>query len=1119
MLKMIFGRSGSGKTEYVFNQISSLVKDGKNNILLITPEQYSLIAERRLLTELGSAGITAVENGSFSRISNEVKRIYGDDTLPLLSKGSKAVLMLQAIEEAKEDLELFNKNLDSLNFVNSMISVYDEMRSCNLSADEIYNLSRPIENITLNKKMSDISLIMRRYEKIINERFLDPSDELTRLYNKIKDLGYFKDKYIFIDGFNGFVAQEYKILELIINEAKETVITLCCDKNKNENDFFSVFGYVNKSAAIIKRIAEKANVEYREEYFETNHRGKTETLKHIEKYIFSSNEKITNISDDSISVYLSSSINDECEEVSRGIRKLLRNGYKASEIAVITRDIEKYKDELGYAFKKYEIPYFFDERQPIKSQPLVVFIEYLLRCVIYSLRSDDILSLAKTGLTPLNDDEINELENYVYLWNINGSKWTKPFENSTKGFVDKIDENDLKKINEIEKSRQTLIDTILKFKNSIKGKKPLDICAQIYYTLINFEVDKRIQDYAVYLNSKGHNTLAQLQGRIWDMVMEVLDSLPAVLPDAPIDIKEFAKIFSIVITNEDLGVLPGGIDNVQFGQADRIRTDNPRAVFIIGANEGEFPQAVSSGGLLSEADRRILLDNDFKLYSYGEILSQQEKYFAYMACSAPGENLFISYLGNVGKDSAPSELITSLEAILPNIKHYSYKDIDYLDLIETRQNAFELMSKNYSVNNKFYSSLKDVFRSDDKFISVYNIAENMPAKINDSELSTKLFGYNMLVSASRIEDYFNCSFRYFCKFGLGVRPPVKTEIDALKKGTLIHYVLEMILSKYGSRALSEMPSEEIIKAVDKFITQYFEIEMGNVSNLSERFYYNFNRISNQIYNVVLHLALEFKYSDFEAKAFELDIDENGSVTPEIISLSDGGSIQIRGSIDRVDTFEKDGRKYVRVVDYKSGSKEFDLSDVMFGLNLQMFVYLFSLTEDKNAKLNGIPAGVLYMHANQKIAPFTSRKNAQNDLESTISKSFKMMGVVISDYSDETIPNAMEHDIKGNFIPVVKDKKGNLIGSLADLEELGRIHRRVNDLIAEMGINLHQGKIERNPVRNKNHKTTCDYCDYADVCANQRIINERVVVDLKPDAVKEMLIKEYGSNAAMDKTTE
>ena len=1114
MLKMVFGRSGCGKTEYVFKQIKKLADEGRRDILLLTPEQYSLVCERRLLTDLGEGGISAVQNCSFSSISNDVKRQYSDgDVIPVLSKGSKAVLMMQAIENAKEKLRLFSRRLDSSAFVNSMIKIYDEMKSCNLNSVQITELAKGIENEILFNKLNDIALIMNSYETIIANRFLDAADDLTKLYEKIRDKNYFKGKLVFIDGFYGFVAQEYKILELVIKEAECVTITLCSDSFES-NDRFNLFTYVNDSAGILKKIAEKAGVGYKSLALNKNFRSQNSDISAIEKGLFSEDNFVSDTYYGNVTIYASKNITDECCEVSRQIRRLLRNGYRASDITVITRNLDKYRAELSSAFKKYEIPFFNDERQPIKCQPLVVFIEYLLRCVNFSFRSDDILSLAKTGLTDISDDEINKLENYIYLWKINGMKWTKPFENSTKGFVSEINESDKKLLDEINHTRERLIAPIVKFKKAVKNTNAKKICEQIYYTLINFKADEKIKEYAVSLSSANCHALAVQQGAVWDMVMDILSCLPETLGDKNITLKDFAKLFTIVISAEDLGTLPGGIDNVQIGQADRIRADNPKAVFVLGANEGEFPQAVTSGGLLSENDRRILLNNNFKLYSFGEILNLQERYFAYMACAAPSEKLFVSYLGNTGRDSSPSEIIVSIRNIFPEIKEYSYSDINDIDLIETEKNAFELMSERYLVNDEFSSSLKKYFKNDERYTSIKALAENDKVQINNSDLATSLFNYNMYISASRLEDFYNCSFRYFCKFGLNARPRAKAEMDPMQRGTLIHYVLEMILSNYGTKALSSMTDNQIKAIVDKYVSDYFENKMGNVLDLTIRFRYNYIRLSKLIYSVVIHLAHEFSQSDFEAKAFELDIDKDGQVKPEILTLDDGGTIQIRGSIDRVDTFIKDNQQYVRVVDYKSGNKSFNLSDIMYGLNLQMFVYLFSLSEDKNSKFSGIPSGVLYMHASRGVLSFDSKGEALDTYASKESTTLKMKGIVISDYDGE-IAMAMEHDLNGNYIPVKVKKNGDLTGNLASLEQLGMIHKKIHSLITQMGMDLHTGRIERNPVKNKSHKNTCDYCDYSDVCANAKNIEKRIVSDLSDSEVKEILDKEYGNNAAVD----
>ncbi len=658
MLKLVTGTSGSGKTEYVFKEIKKLVENGVKDILLITPEQFSFIAERRLLTDLGEQNVRFVDNSSFSRISDTVRREYGCGKLKVLSKGSKAVFMMRAVEASKDRLQLFNKRLDSLNFVNSMLSIYDEMKSCNLSSSEIYERSLSINNESLKKKLADISLIMNTYELMLKDRYSDNASELTVLYNRLTDIEFFKDKYVFLDGFNGFVAQEYKILELIVKESSCVTITLCTDSPES-TDNYNLFGYVNNSAEILTKISKKAGVEVKNEYLSENFRAKNDEILQLEKYVLRENYAPCNTSDN-VEIYCAKDITDECRQLARNVRKLLRNGYKAEEIAVISRDIDIYRDEISVTFKKYGIPFYNDERQPIKNQPLVVFIEYLLRCVNFSLRSDDILSLAKTGLTGVAREDINELENYVYLWNINGKKWTKPFENSTKGFVGKMTESDKKSLDNINGIREKLIEPILSFKNSVKGADCKEICAQIYYALINFGVDESVKQLAVNLSKLNKNALAEEQGRVWDLVMNILGELPESLGDDKVSLKEFAKIFSLVISTEDLGVIPSGIDNVQFGQADRIRTDNPRAVFILGANEGEFPKNITTSGLLSESDRKIMLENDFKLYSYSDILNLQERYFAYMACTCASEKVFVSYSQGSTNQNASSEIVESI---------------------------------------------------------------------------------------------------------------------------------------------------------------------------------------------------------------------------------------------------------------------------------------------------------------------------------------------------------------------------------------------------------------------------------------------------------------------------
>lgn len=1114
MLQLILGRSGSGKTEYVFSQIKKLVENGEQNILLLTPEQYSFISERRLLKDLGESRVNSVENGSFSRLSNEISRRYGSAPLPILTKGAKAVVFKKACENIKDELKLFGKNIDNVAFINSAINIYDEMKSCRVSAEDVMQASVNTEKETLSQKLHDISLIMSAYDSLIADRFLDGASELTRLYTKLVDLDYFVGRTVFIDGFNGFVAQEYKILEVILSQAKAVYVTFCTDSHIN-NDKFNLFSYVNNNINYLREAAENAGTSMLEPvYLKENHRFNNDELILSEKFVFSNVKNTSGDIPQNIELYGAKSVTDECDFVSDRISKLLRSGVKASDIAVICRDLDKYQKELQFSFSKYNIPYFNDERQNISSEPLIMFVNFLMRCSIYSFSSNDIFSMLKTGLTALEDEAVNELENYAFIWNIKGSKWKKEFTNSPKGFSEEMSDNDLKKLESINKSREYVVDRLQKFNSACKKKNSADICRAIYFTLIDFFVDDNLRGLAQSLNDNGKSVLAFEQGRVWDLLMDILDKLATISDDKNITVKEFYKLFNLMIMNEDLGNIPSGLDNVQIGSADRIRCNNPYAVFVVGANEGEFPQSVSSSGLLSESDRNILIENKFKLYSYGETLNAQEKYFAYMALSAPSDRLFVSFR-NGSADGSESIIVSELKNIFPNLELHSAEAEYSVSAAETDANTFEILASNFDDNTEFIATLKEYFADKPEFESrlsaVERLSKNEDIIIKNPDLARKLFKNDMYLSVSKIEDYYKCAFKYYCKFGLNARPRIKAEMNPMETGSVIHYVLECIVRDYGSKGLIELDSRQIPTEVKKYLKQYLESKMGDYSEFTVRFKYRFMYLSKLISCVVLRLREEFENCDFEPKAFELSIGngENGeSVKSQAINLPDGGTIQIRGSIDRVDTYTENGEQYVRVVDYKSGTKKFKLSDILYGLNLQMFVYLFTLCKSDN-ELAGKEAGVLYLHSSRRIYD-VSRNAIDSSVFKNDNDTYKMVGVVLNDEENQ-IAEHMEHDLKGRFIDAKAYAKDGVGGSIVSLEDMGRISRKIDSLIEQMGVELHMGKIMQNPVNSTNHNNTCEFCDYSSVCANRKEIESKELEEYSFSKTLEIL-KEDDTNA-------
>ena len=1108
MLNLIYGRAGSGKTEYVFSSIKALAENKNNDIVLITPEQFSFISERRLLKELGESRINCVSNLSFSRLSNEISRLYGGDNLPVLTKGARAVMMKKAIHTVQDSLVLFNKNINSNSFITSVLKIYDEMKSCRVFVEDILLAADSVEKEMLSRKLKDIALIIDAYDALIDGKYFDSENELTRLYHKLLGLDYFCNKTVFIDGFSGFVAQEYKIIEVILSQASEVYITFCTDADfKNEN---SMFSYVNKNIEILKDVAKKSNCRINEEIFlPDNKRANNDELRAAEKYAFSNIKNEYEKEPENISVYSAKNISDECDNVSSEISKLLRQGAYAKDITVICRDLDKYQNELRFSFEKYNIPYFNDERQRISSQPLIMLVNFLLRSIIYSYQSEDIFSLLKTGLTELSDSEINALENYAFVWNIKGAKWKKPFADSPEGFTDKLSDYDIKALERLNKSREYIIGVITKFKAKCSKASAKDICKALYFALVELSADKRLKSLAIELDKNGKSHLSLQQERVWDLLMEILDKLATVGGDEVISIKEFYKLFSLMISNEDLGALPAGLDNVQIGSADRIRCNNPEYIFIIGANEGEFPKSVSSAGLLSESDRATLINNDFKLYSYGKALNAQEMYFAYMALSSATDKLFISYIAGSDKN-CESIIVRGICDIFKNLKVKSFSDNIGIEELESDENAFEILASHFNDNSEFIASLKEYFSLNEKYSerlkAVERLTENKEITLSDKAVAEKLYKKDMFLSASRIEDYYKCAFRYFCKFGLKAKGLSKAQMDSLQTGTVVHYVLERIIREKGSAGLIGLTKEEITALVNTYLEDFLKNRMGNYSDFTERFKYQFMRLSKMVVFVVERLRDEFEQSDFEAKAFEVKIgstDEGADVDSKSILLDDGGSIKIVGAVDRVDVFEENGKRYIRVVDYKSKNKKFLLSDVINGLNLQMLVYLFTLSSSES-EFNGISSGILYMNSSRKVFS-VDRSKLISDVEKEIKSEFRMSGIVLND-EDNQVARHMERNLEGRFIPVT-EKDGVLLGDIVSAAQLGAISNKVEAVIKQMGSELHQGNISQNPVYSPSHKDTCDYCDFRYVCRNRAEITYKEIEDISNIEAIEIIEKE------------
>lgn len=1085
MLHFILGRANAPKTEYIRNLLTEKILGGQNGFVMLVPEQFSFDTERAMLEKLGAGRMQNIEIVSFSRLADRLLTQNGKIDRPRLNDGTRAVLMSLALEALQDHLDIFKKYVGRPALIEKLLSFTGELKQCAVSPEQLAEAGEAMDSGTLKTKLSELSKVTALYTAMVARSFFDETDALTALAGLLCEVDYFKGKTVAIDAFKGFTKQERDVIEKILRQADDVYITLCTT-DIHAAEGFSVFENITEEAVRLRRIAAQNNVSVATPVcIEKDEKLRPADLNFLEETIFSGDARTYEDAPSSVTVCAAGNTAQACDYIACTAKKLLReNGYRCRDIAVIERSADSFDKELAAAFQKYGVPCYHDDRQPITAQPLMIFVRTLLEIAECGISTDALFRLLKTGLFVLSDHETAELENYAALWQITAAKWKIPFTGNPNGFGCEMTEQSETELSHLNALREKAVSPLLQFRKQFAEGTGNARSEAVYRFLIRNEVPERLKTLALELSETEGEALYAEQNRIWEALMQMLNELALAAENISLTAARYRELFEILLSTKDLGSIPQGLDEVTVGNAERMRADARRAVFIIGANDGVFPLNPSTEGLLNDKERKILKECGIELAATAEYKSVDERFIAYNALSGATEKLFVVYMlaAYTGEAMFKSEIITELTRVFPKLQIENPATADPLQKVESAFSAFELLALKYGEDSELSASLKAYFAASEEYKgraeAVKRAAERGQMQIENPEIAEKLFGKSMYLSASRAELYHKCPFRYFCQFGVKAQPRKTAELDAAQSGTVIHYVLEQLFTNYTPEKLSALQKNEVKAVIESLLQTYMDEKMGGTDDKPERFLFLYNRLCEVLCEVVERICEDFLSGDFRPSAFELSIDRDGAVAPYTLELPDGGTLSLRGSVDRVDIMEKGGKTYLRVVDYKSGGKDFVLSDVFSGLNMQMLIYLFALKEN-GEKLypNIVPSGVLYLPAKQAGGTL-DRHATEGEIKAETIKATRMNGLVLA---EPEVILGMESDGKGIHIPAKIDESGKMTGSLINAGELGRLQARIDKILCEMASALKSGKIPVLPAVGTDYKDVCSYCDYASVC--------------------------------------
>ena len=1055
MINFIVGSACTGKTYTTIKRVA--LESQKGKVFLIVPEQFSFETERAIIKQ-PDANIENIKILSFSRLLDEAYEAMGRGRVNCISDFEKIVLTKRALLAVSDRLSVFTRFINYKDFSQNLYKTIRDLKMSGIPEEELFKTAEIIGG-TCGAKLKEIGLVMSAYNALLDERFIDSADSLTKLADILNDTPLFSGTHVFFDSFTGFTGQQFKVISKIISQADD--VTFSFSSNEPENLELGLFYNINNAIRKIKSIAHSRGINTFNTIKLTKRYYSNDGMRSLEQLMSDdyNGESLSSLGN--VNVIACENKRAEALAAATIIRnEVANNGYRFKDFIVVARNAQDYAAYIDKQCKNNNIACFMDKHVILTDTPLGIYISTLLQTVS-SPSTENILRLLKLKLNNLSEDELSSLEDYVYIWDIKGSGWSNDWDMSVNGLeADFESEQNIKRLSDINRTRQQIYDMLNSFRTKFKGSAKNRATA-LYNHLIECQIDKHLEILYDHFKKNGDSAYSSLLKQSWDYAVAVLDSVVRALPDSEITAEEFADAFEIAAAQAKISNIPQMLDEVTFGSADRIRPSKPKVSIILGANQGVFPQISDDTGILSRSDKE-------KLNAFGILLDDdalkgavEENFLVYSMLCCPVDKVYVLYsrrndnCDELEPSAFVSKILGEFEDV--NLKNFELSSSGEF-VPQTEKAAFSELGaikgrsfyeiKAALSDNKDYKNRLDMLGSD-----TYKASFKI-----DSEISAGLFGDKIHMSATKFDTYHRCSLSYFLKSGLKAKKLERAELNVLQRGTITHFVLENLINKYHEK-LADLSNMQISAETDALISEYFSHIKGSDKLMTPRFLYLLEKISSSVKQIALHIADELRQSDFIPKYCELTIGENSDVPQLVITLDDGAKVVLDGKIDRVDVYNNN----IRVVDYKTGKMTFELSDTLVGLNMQMLLYLYTFVKNGSHLVDSPkPAGILYMPA--KVSADT--------------KSLKMNGLISN---DEDVRFAMEKENKGVYIPKYTEKSNDY----ADEELFELVFSKIDSLMKRMGEEIRKGNFSANPTDSIN-MDACAYCDFASVCRSSDI---------------------------------
>lgn len=1110
-LRFYFGPSGSGKSHRIYEEIMQrAAQEPGRNFLIIVPDQFTMQTQKDLVMRSDRGGILNIDVLSFGRLSHRILEEVGTKEMPVLDDTGKSLVLQKIAADLKEQLPAMGSLLHKQGYIHEVKSAISEFMQYGISTQDMDKLIASAEKRgALAMKLRDLKTLYRGFQDYIRDHFITTEETLDVLRRSLVKSKILPDSVVVFDGFTGFTPIQNRLIQELMRVCEETIVTVTIGEEEDPYQMDGeqkLFHLSKKTVADLVELAAEAEVTRGEDVFVKggpNRFTEAPALWYLEQNLFRYQYEPYMEKQREIRMFEALSPREEVHQTALYIRKLIREeGLTYRDIAVVIGDLEGYASYVETEFGQLEIPCFLDRTRGIVLNPMIEYIKSALQLYIKDFSYDTVFHFLRSGMVDISREEIDELENYVIRTGARGYRtYSRLFTRRTEEMQQGSGQDDTERAEEtlerLNRIRQQFADTveILHMAPRAKAGEYVD---HLYDFLEQNQVQQKLLNYQQQFEQEGDLAKAREYAQIYRLVMDLLDQIYGLLGEEEISLQEFADILDAGFGEITVGTIPQNVDRIVVGDMERTRLKQVKVLFFLGVNDGNIPKNASKGGIISDMDREFLIESGTEMAPSPRQQMYIQRLYLYLNMTKPSERLYLSYakVNSDGKGIRPSYLIDTVRKLFPQLAVEYPQNRSRLEQIEGRQEGARYLAE--ELREYADGTLREEERQD--FYLMYRAYEADPEgrdrltaaafrRYKESGLSRivarALYGRQLENSVSRLETYAACACRHFLQYGLSLQEREEFGFEVSDMGNVYHAVLENFAGKLAESGRTwwgfdeNFATQAIKEAVEGYAATYGETVLYS----SARNEYAITRMSRILTRTVLTLQQHLKQGSFQPDDYELSFRFAEDLDSIHVDLSEEEKMHLQGRIDRIDVSEDAEHVYVKVIDYKSGNKKFDLAALYYGLQLQLVVYMnaaMELESRKHPDKEIVPAALLYYHIDDPTIE-TPVELTQEQINEEILTKLRMNGVVNSDPAVVERLDRFLQD-KSKVIPVEKKKDGSFSArsGILSREELQVVSAYVDTKIREIGREILDGKIAANPYE-KGNEEACTYCAYKKVC--------------------------------------